>query len=177
MQDDSSTFGLNREKLSKLWELGEDLPQDQDNLDNTCEKAELLQQQLAESLPLDAGMAQMLPDLLNVVCEKLKPFTGCSFQALLLDPETDSQVIQMIKEIHKKQWESASSPLRKEIAATIYYAAIACSLVHHHNIITSFSYQDLAQSFDDILQDQSLPSGLKDLITKAHEQCCKHIKK
>ena len=71
MQDDSSTFGLNREKLSKLWQLGDDLPPDQDDLDVTHKKTELLQQQLAESLPLDAGMAHMLPDLLNAVCEKL----------------------------------------------------------------------------------------------------------
>ena len=177
MQDDSSTFGLNREELSKLWQLGEDLPPGQEDLDTAEQKAELLQQHLAESLPLDAGMAQMLPELLNVVCDKLKPFTGCSFQSLLLDPKSDLSVIETIKELHKKQSESAPSDMQRKIAIIIYYAAIASALVHHKTKITKYSYSDLVQSFAEMIQDEPLPADLKELITRAYELCGAHIEK
>jgi hypothetical protein len=71
MQNESSTFGLSREKLSKLWKMGKDKSDNQDDLDEEQKKAELLQEQLAESLPLDAGMAHMLPNIFTLVCEKI----------------------------------------------------------------------------------------------------------
>ena len=74
MQDESSTFGLNREILSKLWQMGKDVPQQQSDFDEEQQKAELLQSQLADSLPLEAGMQHLLPNILSVVCKKFKPF-------------------------------------------------------------------------------------------------------
>ncbi len=83
--------------------------------------------QLAESLPLDAGLARMLPNIVTLVCEKFRPFTGCSFGALLADAETDVLVLETIKDLHKKQAESAPAGPRQEVATAIYYAAIARS--------------------------------------------------
>jgi len=173
MPDESSTFGLNREKLGKLWKIGEDILKDEKETDSETIKAELLQSQLAESLPLDVGIHHLLPNIFSVVCEKLKPFTGCSFKDLLIDPETDPLILETIKDFHKKQAESAPSELGQEIAAIIYYTAIASALVHHDIRITKFSYKELRRSFGELRQTVWLLPDLRDLFNRAYNQCDK----
>lgn len=175
MQDESSTFGLNREKLSKLWQMGKDVPQEEVDFDEDQKKAELLQAQLAESLPLDAGIQHLLPNILTVVCKKFKPFMGCSFKDLILDQETDPLILETIKDFHKKQAESAPSELEQEIASVVYYSSIASALVYHDVRITKFSYTNLSQSFDGLRVSNWLLSDLKNLFSKAYDQCIKHI--
>jgi len=175
--DDSSTFGLNREKLAKLWKMGADASKESGDPDAEQDRAELLQQHLAESLPLEAGVAHLLPDILTVVCEKLRPFTGCSFRALLLDPETDLTILETIKALHKKQAESIASEPRQAVATAIYYAAIASALVHHDVRITKLSYENLRPSFEELAQSDWLPTDLKQLMVQAHESCLRHFQK
>jgi hypothetical protein len=175
--DESSTFGLNRDKLAKLWGLGTDLPQGASAPDCDRDKAELLRGQLAESLPLDAGLAHMLPNILTMVCDKLRPFTGCSFGALLTDPETDLLVIETIKDLHKRQAEAAKSGPIQEVATAIYYAAIASALVHHDVRITKLSYESLSKSFEGLAGSDWLPADLRQLLTEAHKCCIRHMRR
>lgn len=116
MQDEPTTFGLNRDKLARLWKLGENAPTEPSWPDDKPSKEELLRHCLAESLPVDAGLARMFPDVFVAVCEKLRPFAGCSFGALLTDPKTDLLVIETIKDLHKHQAESAPSSPAQEVA-------------------------------------------------------------
>lgn len=175
MADESSTFGLNREKLVKLWKMGADVPDAPAGPSSEQDRAELLRQQLTESLPLDAGIAGLLPDILAVVCEKLRPFTGCSFGALLLDPETDLTVLETIKVLHKKQAESTSSEARQAVATALYHAAIASALVHHAVRITKLPYASLRQSFEELAQSDWLPEEMKQLFAEAHRTCVRHV--
>ncbi len=177
MADESSTFGLNREKLAKLWNLGDDVPTERQPSDVAQDKAELLRNQLAESLPLDAGMAHILPNILTMVCEKLRPFTGCSFGALLVDPETDLLVIETIKDLHKKRAESMPPGPLQEVATAIYYAAIASALVYHDVRITKLSYESLKRSFEELARSDWLPGEVKQLFTEAQENCFRHVKR
>ena len=175
MPDEPSTFGLNREELGKLWKMGAEYPGGEPGANTETKKAELLQAQLAESLPLDEGMHQLLPDIFTMVCEKLKPFTGCSFKDLLLNPQTDPVVLESIKNYHKKQAESVHSDVEKEIAAIVYYIAIGSALVHHDTRITKLSYKDLSQSFDELKENNWLLTELKELFSRAYDQCNKHL--
>ena len=175
MPDESSTFGLNRKKLAKLWKMGKGLPPEQADVDEGQRKAELLQHQLAESLPLETGMQHLLPEIITAICKKLKPFTGCSFKCLLLDPETDPMVLRAIKDLHKQRAESATSELEQEVSATIYYVAIASALVHHDIRITKFSYKDLRQSFAELRENNWLLSDLRNLFSRADDECIKHL--
>ncbi len=122
-------------------------------------------------------MVHMLPDVLTVVCEKLKPFTGCSFGALLTDPETDLLVLETIKDLYKRQAESSPSGQRKEVATAIYYAAIASALVHHDVKITKLSYQSLSRSFEELAGSDWLPVETKRLVAEAHQACVRHRQK
>lgn len=177
MADESSTFGLNREKLAKLWKLGDGAVADQQPCEAAPDKAELLRSRLAESLPLEAGMAHMLPDILTMVCGKLRPFTGCSFRALLLDPATDLSVIETIKDLHKRQAESSPAGPKQEVATAIYYAAIASALVHHDVKITKLSYKRLSQSFAKLSVGDWLEADVKQLLAEAHKGCVRHLEK
>ena len=176
MPDESSTFGLNREKLSKLWKMGDDIIHDEEEAEETdaeTRKAELLQDRLAESVPLNAGMRDMLPDVFNVVCENLRPFADCSFGDLLADPQTDLSMLESIKDLHKEQAQSATSDLAREMASIIYYMAIASALVHHHSRITKFSYEDLAQTFVELSERKWLLPDIVSLFRRAYDHCIK----
>jgi len=122
-------------------------------------------------------MQHLLPDILAAACKKLKPFTGCSFKEPLLDPETDPLVLRAIKDLHKQRAESAATELEREVAAIIYYAAIASALVHHNIRITKFSYKDLGQSFAELRESKWLSSDIENLFGNAREQCAKHVKR
>ena len=177
MKDDSSTFGLNRKKLSKLWQIGKDVPQQESDFDDEQKKGELLQAQLSESLPLDASMGHFLPNMFSVVCKKFKPFMDCSIEHLLLDPGTDISIIKIIKDLHKKRAESAPTELEQEIAAIVYYTAIASALVNHDIRITKLSYKDMSQSFVELYENNWIIPNLKNLFSKANEKCIKQLNK
>ena len=176
MQDETSTFGLNRDKLASLWKLGAEVPEESARPDAEPGKAELLRRQLAESLPLDVGLAHMLPDILTIVCEKLRPFTGCSFGVLLLDPQTDLSVVEIIKDLHKKQAQSPPAGPRQDVATAVYYAAIASALVHHAVKITKLPYESLDRSFAELAGSDWLPADLRQLFGAAHRSCLPHMK-
>jgi hypothetical protein len=176
MPDEPSTFGLNRDKLGKLWEMGEERPRDEKEADTRTRKAELLQDQLAESLPLNAGMQHLLPKVFTAVCRKLKPFTGNSFKELIMDPRTDPLILETIKDFHKKQAESATSDLNQEIAAIIYYLAIASALVYHDTRITKFPYKELARTFAELNESNWLLPDIKNLFGQAYNLCIQRLR-
>lgn len=175
MQDESSTFGLNRDKLARLWKLGKGAPGEPRPSEDRQSKEELLRHHLAESLPMDAGLARVLPGIFTAVCEKLRPFAGCSFGELLTDPRTDLLVIETIKDLHKHQAESVPSGPAQEVATIIYYAAIAVALVHHDARITKLSYESLSQSLDELSRYDWLPADMRQLFDKAHKHCIRHL--
>ena len=175
VKEESSTFGLDREKLAKLWGMGQDAPDVQEDVDLEARKAELLQGQLTESLSLEAGISQILPNIVNAVFEKLKPFMGCSHRHLLTNPETDISALEAIKDLYKERAESASSELQREVATVLYYLAIGAALAHYDVRITKLSYTTLRQSFAALSKHDWFPEDLKRLADDAHECCLRHV--
>ncbi len=167
MANESSTFGLNREKLAKLWMLAEGAAPEEQSPDAAQDKAALLRSQLEASLPLEAAMARMLPGVLTVVCEKLRLFTGCSFGALLFDPATDLSILEMIKDVHKEQAASSAPGPKREVATAIYYAAIASAMVHHDVKITKLSDDRLSGSFAELAATDWISADMKHLFAEA----------
>jgi hypothetical protein len=177
MEDEPTTFGLSHEKLEKLWRIGDDTPVDRDGPTEEQKKAELLHDQLAESLPLDPTATCMLPETLSHVLEQFKPLGGCSIGDLLLDPEVDLSVIWQIKDRYKERAKSCSSEVEREVATAIYYAAIANALLFHeeslfrNDKITTFSYNELKESFSGLLNSSWLTPDLVGLFKRAQATC------
>ncbi|MCU0917712.1 MAG: hypothetical protein MUC88_24590 [Planctomycetes bacterium] len=176
MHKKSSTFGLPRDQLAELWTLGEDLPPAPAAPGPAPDRTSLLRTHLAESLPLEAGLARLLPKILTAVCEKLQPFAGGCCGVLLVNPQTELSVLRAIKDLHKQRAAAAEVGPLQDVAAAIYYAAIASALVHHAVRITKLSYDSLARSFASLSQSDWLPPDLQTLLTQAHQECLRHVK-
>ena len=72
-----------------------------------------------------------------------------SIRNLLVNPTTDIQLINKIKEHGKILSQKAQVDIEHDTANAIYYAAIAHALVCHNLKITKFSYEELEKSFPD----------------------------
>jgi hypothetical protein len=179
MQDESTTFGLSHEKLAKLWGVGADAQADQDKPSEDQRRAELLRDQLAESLPLDPAVSSALPEALSHVLEQFNPLPGCSVGSLLLDPETDPVVVWQIKDWYRQKAESGPSAPKRQVATAVYYAAIAHALLFQEqslfqeNRITTFSYGDLEEHFSQLLSIRWLTPDLVGLFKRAYVVCRK----
>jgi hypothetical protein len=177
MKDESTTFGLSQERLAKLWGVGDDTPADQDQPTEDQRRADLLRDQLAESLPLDPTVRSALPEALGHVLEQFNPLAGCSVGSLLLDPDTDPAVVRQIKDRYRQKAESCLSAPERQVATAIYYAALAHALLFQEkslfreNRITTFSYRDLEEYFSQWLRVCWLTPDLAGLFKRAHGVC------
>ena len=171
MKKEPSGFDLSPEKLAQLWGVGSDIDQDDGTIGHEQRKAELLRDWLATTLPLDQTTVKSRPGIGSHMCEHLMQFSGDSFDSLLRDPQTSVLALKKIKGSNKKIVEAAKSEVEHDVAAVIYYAAIASALVFHGRRITAFSYEDLANSFSTLLEDNWLTPNLVRLLKNAHRLC------
>jgi hypothetical protein len=167
MKKESTTFGLVPDKLAKLWTIGGD--QEDEGIERTDDqiRSEHLHDLLADKMPVDQALSQILPDVLAQLCEEIKPFTGNSFSQLILNPDADLFVLKRIKDFTKEWQKKAASDLERDVLAAIYYAAIASALVHHGQRITSFSRDTLKKTFSSLITKNWLTGDLKALFKKA----------
>jgi hypothetical protein len=173
MDKDSTTFSLSPQRLARILRIGSDTDEIEETGDQEQKKAELLQDWLEATLPLDAVFLESLPAILHSLCDELKPLVGEPFGKLLNDPEADLAAIKKIKEYSKKLIVSARSDAEHDAATVIYYAAIASALVFHERRITKFSYDGLEKSFVSLKKHTWVPSALRQLFDEAHKFCQK----
>jgi len=175
MDKESTTFGLTPKKLARLLKIGSE--DSRSGTDAEQQKARLLQDWLAATLPVDAVFVESLPRVLRRLYQELKPLGSKPFGSLLHDPEADMSVITKIKDCSKKLVASAKSEAEHDAATVIYYAAIASALVFHDQRITSFSYANLMSSFGALQEHSWLTAELVELYREACKLCQKKIKK
>ncbi|MBM4023817.1 MAG: hypothetical protein FJ280_00195 [Planctomycetes bacterium] len=177
MKDESTTFGLSREKLAQLWEVGNEARAHPDASSEDQARAEFLRDQLAEPVPLDSTVCSALPEALRHVLERFHPLAACSVGSLLLDPDTDPAVIRQIKDRYRRQAESGPSAPLRHVATALYYAAIAHAVLFQEkalfqaNRITTFSYGELEEYFSQWLHAGWLTPDLVNLFQKAQAVC------
>jgi hypothetical protein len=175
MDKESTTFGLNPEKLARLLKIGSDISQTDEKIDPEHKKAELLHDWLAATLPLDAALAEQLPIVIRRLCKELQPLSGEPFGKLLEDSKTNVEVLNKIKGYSKKLVTAAKSEAENDAATVVYYAAIASALFFHDQKITRFSYKDLEQSFSCLVKNSWIPMDLINLFEKASLLCKKKL--
>ena len=94
MDRELTTKGLDAKTLAQLWALGAEgegdpLPQNADQI-----KVDLLQNRLAQKVPLERALTELLPKVFAMFCADIQPFTGSSFQTLLSNPDTDVSTLK-----------------------------------------------------------------------------------
>lgn len=172
MEDKSISAGLTSDQLARLWSLGSDCGRDLPGADADQKRRDVLLDYLASSLPPDPALIEILPRILGHLCQQLRPFSGESLQALLLDPRTDVAVLERIKDRAKELGDVAADGAQRESALALYFAAIAGALLHHGTKISQQSRAHLEQSFRTLSRQPWMPSDLADLFTKTIP-CCK----
>ena len=170
-EEPPSTAHLNKEQLASLFGVGSDTESDRHAVSLDQRKAEMLRDCLAGILPVDQAVSELLPEVFAELCDKIKLFTGQSFAALLADPATDIAIIRKIKEFNKTLVDSAPSAEAHDVAAVVYYAAIASALAHHDKRITSFSYASLRDSLKKLVESPWITPDLVALFQKAIGIC------
>jgi hypothetical protein len=171
MDKKSTTFGLSPEKLARLLNIGSDINETENKVDQEEKKAELLHDWLAATLPLDAVFLETLPTILQRLYQQLQPHVGETFGNLLKEPKTDILVIRKIKDYSKKLVTSAKSEAEHDAATTIYFAAIASALLFHDRKITTFSYKSLDESFSELINEKWIAKDIAGLFSKACRVC------
>ncbi len=143
MKKETTTFGLDPERVQRLFDIGRDVENVGGKLSRNQRKAEILRRRLSEALPLDESQIDMLPAILGQLCHTIGLLAGETILALLQNPSTDISIIERTKRYGKDLSARAESSAEHEVATTIYYAAIASALAYHDLKITKFSYKKL----------------------------------
>jgi len=169
MEKESTTSGLGPDKLHHLLRICSEADSAEEQVDSDQKKAELLQDFLAGTLPVEAPKRN-LSEQLTTLCKISGIASEESVRNLLTNPKTDVRLLRMIRDYFKKKSKCAD-PEVEQVATTIYYASIAYALVVHNMKITKFSLKDLQNAFSLLVNTKWIPPVLSSIFVKACDYC------
>jgi serine/threonine protein kinase/Tfp pilus assembly protein PilF len=98
-------------------------------------------------------------------------FSDRSLIDMVLDSSTEPVILKAISYCAQEYSFHVSTQAENAIAITIYYAATASLLVHHHKEIAEHSYENLIESFTDLMKKSWLVPTLKPHLDRACKIC------
>jgi hypothetical protein len=162
-----STYGLKIEQLADLFSIGAEEENHVDDMGDDQAAGDLLHNQLTNTLPKDSFL---LDSMGRLGCD-VRSLAGKSLAEVLLDPRSDIDLLQAIK-AHSKQLSCTSiNEAETAVATTIYYAALASSLIYHDKKITQYSYETLDASFTALIEKKWMTPELVGLFSNARRTC------
>ena len=166
-----STYGLRLDQMAGLFAMGsaEPDPAGAESADETL--ANLLHRELTCTEP----NRSLLLDTLVMMMDR----QGCDANSLgdrslgevLLNPQSDIDLLQAIKECSKTLSCSLDSKTETVLARTLYFAALAGALVHHDTKITQLPYETLAESLALLTEKGWMAQELVGLLSAARRIC------
>ena len=169
MAKESTTFGLSSKKLVNLLKIAEETGQPQEKVDQQRKKTELLHDYLAQTLAVYKYAGKELPTKQSQLRNTINVLSEEPISKLLQDPESEIDLIRMIKDYSSTLSKRAKSKTEHQVANTIYYAAIASALLFHGRRITRYKYENLGKSFSKLAGEKWITKNLADLFVKAAE--------
>lgn len=169
--EEETTYGLSPEQLARLLAIGLEQKDKRMSGQVSRTKSEMLRHMLASELPLDQGMPGSLPGVLKRPCEELSNVAGQTLGQLLVNPQTDLEVIGTLKDYAKVLSRRRAHEPEHAAAIVIFYAAIASALVFHGEKITRHSNATLREAFSQLASKHWLPMELRGLFQQARELC------
>lgn len=171
MKKKPTTSDLEPSKLAEILNVCSEAQSPDADLSEDQRKAEMLQDRLSETLLSGSLKDSPLRKELHHLCCIAGIASGEPIRNLLINPETDMELIQKIKEHGKRLSQVTSSGVEHETANVIYYAAIAHALAYNDDKITQFSYEELDNSFTVFTNTDWISSDLIRLFEKAATYC------
>ena len=172
--DPKSTYGLRHEILGRLLSIGAEGIQSENVTSDSRTLEALLQDCLASALPKDSCLLDSLVGVMERLAKDIRALANKPLGEVLTDPKTDVALLIAIKDYAKKLCSTTDSPTRSPIAMSIYYAAIASSLVNQNEKISQHSYDSLRQSFEELSRMEWMVPELAKLFSQANRICQKH---
>ncbi len=142
--------------------------------------AEQLARILAIGSDSDSAKPQVLP---GVSADGLDPppsghtavprldIQGRAIGDLLLRADTDLAELSTLKQYAKDLSRQDGPELSREVAITVYYAAISAALVHHGRKIANFSYGELEAALTRLIEADWVAWDIADLLARARKIC------
>jgi len=155
-----STFGLTRRQLADLLSFAAE--------DQIPTKEATVDRSVAEELHRMLVVA-VQDDEKEPGCPSSQP--GRSLRHVLLKEKSPPSELVTIKEQSKRWTTGSASSQERAAGTTVYYAAIASSLIQHGEKISQHSYDALAQSFLQLSAKSWMLPELKDLFDRATTIC------
>ena len=169
--DQKSTYGLRHEILGRLLSIGAEGIQSGNAASDAKSLEVLLQDCLACALPKDCSLLDSLVGVMERLAKDIQSLASKPLGEVLTYPKTDVALLVAIKDYSKKLCSTTGSPARSPIAMTIYYAAIASSLVNQNEKISQHSYDSLRQSFEELTRMEWMAPELVELFSQADRIC------
>lgn len=92
-----------------------------------------------------------------------------TFGEALLESKGSLEILKLVKDFAKIHWHSPQSGVPKEIAAALYYAAIAAALHCYSAPISRISNLALRQGMDWVLEQEWIPDSIKSVCKAARD--------
>ncbi len=160
--------------LASLLGLALETHADETHLPEDQRRGKLLKEKLAARLPLGPDHDGALDTVNEQLFQIHTLLTQRPIGETLTDPSADSSAIRDIKVFAKRMSFRAKSPLDREIAAAIYYTAIASAIVFCGKRITSLGSDHLASEFTRLRRQGWIPASLSMILSAAAELCSRH---
>ncbi len=130
-----------------------------------------LEQHLEAAYIAGSESKESLSAVMTHAYKEVKTRSGQTLKTLLLDPYTELDMLNDIKQTYKARAQHAPSEIEKSCARILYYAVIANALVFHQKRISSFSYHTLKRNLTKLINKSWLDSDTRHLLTQACRVC------
>jgi len=171
MAQRKSTFGLNLEQLADLLAIGMEQIDIKDGNNPGYSLVERLQNMLTQPLSQESGLWASIQVMLERHGRDRGLLADRSLGEVLLDPETDIDLLLILKSHFKKLYYAAESDLASALNITLYHATLASALVHHGRSISQNSLLMLDQSFALLIEKDWMTAELTKLFIQARRVC------
>ena len=167
MNDTPYKYDLSEEARTRLLKLASG--QEPSDVCRTADetRADLLCDQLTQSLPVEESGIDSLPSALQNMSRTLTSVAGKPLHELLLDTETDISTLRKVKNHAKHAGLTCKTEVENDVFLAIYIAAIAAALLHAHQKITRHSREALKQFFESYAAKTWVVEDLKTLYRDA----------
>lgn len=139
-------------------------------------RSEFFEDQISASLPEDFFRQSNLPGHLSVLCDISGISKSETFKSVIKNNNVELGLLVKIKDYFKALSVKTADQMEHQIYISIYFAAIASALLHHHERISSYSYEELAASYERLLKENWLPEYILKLYREAHSYCGQKLK-
>ena len=171
MHRESTTYGLDPDRLAEMLQIGCNLDEHQSEAAIDQITAGLLRDRLSQPFPLDQFMGLPISWISRVPCLPAALIPAESVGILLRKPKTPTSALKKLKEYGRTLFSQSENQADRDVGLAIYYGAIANALVFHDILITRFGYAELDESFGTLVEKRWMSSNLRILFEKARQHC------